>query len=168
MTCTAPRRVAVILVSLLVVTLTACSFPSVRAAATKFIQETYENCVRFFTEDSSCEQISEHYQISELPDGFVEESVIEDAARYTVVYQNDVGNRIVFSQSITDDYWIDIDSENGKLYERNVSDMDVSIYESEDCIVAIWLHEQYAFNITCYGGIDLDQIIMLISSVHLQ
>lgn len=43
MTSTVPKRFAVIMASLLIITLTACSIPSVRAAVVGFIKETYGN-----------------------------------------------------------------------------------------------------------------------------
>ena len=61
MTSTAPKRFAVIMASLLIITLTACSIPSVRAAVVGFIKETYDNCVRLFTGDVGSNKISDQY-----------------------------------------------------------------------------------------------------------
>ncbi len=50
MTNTVPKRVAAVAAAFLLIALTACSIPSVRAAATKFIRETFDSYVHFFTE----------------------------------------------------------------------------------------------------------------------
>ena len=75
MTNTVPKRVAAVAVAFLLIALTACSIPSVRAAATKFIRETFDSYVHFFTEKSERRQITEHYRLTELPDGYAEEIV---------------------------------------------------------------------------------------------
>lgn len=43
MTNTVPKRVAAVAAAFLLIALTACSIPSVRAAATKFIRETFDS-----------------------------------------------------------------------------------------------------------------------------
>ena len=45
---------------------------------------------------------------------------------------------------------------------------DVSIYESAGVMVAVWLHNQYAFNLTVYGDYGIDLMIKLIDSVQRQ
>ena len=59
MTSTVPKRIAVIMASLLIITLTACSIPSVRAAVVGFIKETYDNCIRLFTGGVGSNNISD-------------------------------------------------------------------------------------------------------------
>lgn len=168
MTSTAPKRIAVIMASLMVILLTACSIPSVRAAVVSFMQETHDTFVRFFTGDTGTNQIIEQYfiDIKDLPDGFTEIDVIENAASFVHVYQNNDGDKIILSQSISTDYEIDIDNEHGKLYEIDISGMNVSVYESDDCMVAVWLQAQYAFDLTVYGDYDMDFMMHLIEGVQ--
>lgn len=77
MTNTVPKRVAAVAAAFLLIALTACSIPSVRAAATKFIRETFDSYVHFFTEKSERRQITEYYRLTELPDGYAEEIVVK-------------------------------------------------------------------------------------------
>ena len=49
MTNTIPKRVAAVFVAIMLIALTACSIPTVRAAVVDFIKETYDNCIRLFT-----------------------------------------------------------------------------------------------------------------------
>lgn len=95
MTSTVPKRIAVIMASLLIITLTACSIPSVRAAVVGFIKETYDNCIRLFTGGVGSNNISDQYGITELPDGFAEIGRKESDARCIVCYQNEKGDQIV-------------------------------------------------------------------------
>ena len=145
-----------------------CSIPSVRAAATKFIRETFDSYVHFFTEKSERRQITEHYRLTELPDGYAEEIVVKNDSCCISFYQNEEGDRIIFAQSVTEDFAIDVDNENGKHSQIDLSGTDVSIYESAGVMVAVWLHNQYAFNLTVYGDYGIDLMIKLIDSVQRQ
>lgn len=168
MTNTVPKRVAAVAVVFLLIELSACSIPSIRSAAIKFITETYDSCVHFFTEKSERRQITEYYRLTELPDGYAEESVVKNDACYISFYQNEEGDRIIFAQNVTEDFAIDVDNENGKHSQINLSGTDVSIYESAGVMVAVWLHDQYAFSLTAYGDYGIDLMIKLIDSVQKQ
>ena len=168
MTSRAPKRFAVIMASLLIITLTACSIPSVRAAVVGFIKETYNNCIRLFTDDGGRNKLSEQYGFTALPDGFTEISRKESNARYIVSYQKANGDQIILTQSIAEDYSIFLDNENGELSEIDLSGTNVSVYESDDCTVAIWLQDSYAFHLTIYGDYDIDYIIDLVGTVQRQ
>lgn len=168
MTNTIPKRVAAVFIAIMLIALTACSIPTVRAAVVDFIKETYENCIHLFTGETGSKKISEHYVLTELPDGFVETSSFDKDTRCVVVYQNEVNEQIILSQSKTEDYWIAIDVEKGEISEISLSGKNVTIYESEDCMVAVWLQDQYAFDLTVYGSCDMDEMIKLIESVKRQ
>lgn len=168
MTSTAPKRAAVIMASLLLITLIAYSRPLVRAAVVNFIKETYDNCIRLLMKEEGVNKISDRYDLMELPNGFTEISRTENDARCITSFQNENGDQIILTQSITEDYTIFLDNENGNLSEINLSGMNVSIYESDDCMVAVWLQDQYAFHLTVYGDYDIDFMIKLIGAVQRQ
>ncbi len=168
MTNTIPKRVAAVFVAIMLIALTACSIPTVRAAVVDFIKETYDNCIRLFTGETGSKKISAHYVLTDLPDGFEEISTTETGTRNIVSYQNANGDQIILTQSITEDYAIFLDNENGDLSEINLSGMKVSVYESDDCMVAIWLQDQYAFHLTIYGDYDMDFIIKQVGAVKRQ
>lgn len=168
MTNTVPKRAAAIVIAIMLISLTACSIPSVRAVVVDFIKETYENCIHLFTGESGSQKISEHYELTELPDGFEEISITETSTRSIVSYQNANGDQIILTQSITEDYSIFLDNENGDLSEINLSGMRVSVYESDNCMVAVWLQDQYAFHLTVYGDYDMDLMIKLVGMVQRQ
>ena len=81
---------------------------------------------------------------------------------------NEAGDRIILCASVTEDFVIDVDNENGKHSQIDLSGTDVSIYESAGVMVAVWLHDQYAFNLTVYGDYGIDLMIKLIDSVQRQ
>lgn len=168
MTNTIPKRVAAVFVAIMLIALTACSIPTVRAAVVDFIKETYDNCIRLFTGETGSKKISAHYVLTDLPDGFEEISTTETGTRNIVSYQNANGDQIILTQSITEDYAFFLDNENGDLSEINLSGMKVSVYESDDCMVAIWLQDQYAFHLTIYGDYDMDSIIKQVGAVKRQ
>lgn len=83
-------------------------------------------------------------------------------------YQKANGDQIILTQSIAEDYSIFLDNENGELSEIDLSGTNVSVYESDDCTVAIWLQDSYAFHLTIYGDYDIDYIIDLVGTVQRQ
>ena len=168
MTNTIPKRVAAVFVAIILIAMNDCSIPTVRAAVVDFIKETYDNCIRLFTGETGSKKISAHYVLTDLPDGFEEISTTETGTRNIVSYQNANGDQIILTQSITEDYAIFLDNENGDLSEINLSGMKVSVYESDDCMVAIWLQDQYAFHLTIYGDYDMDFIIKQVGAVKRQ
>ena len=168
MTSTLPRKLAVIAASLLIVTLAACSIPSVRTAVTTFFRDTYDSFVHFFTDDTGTGQILTQYVLADIPDGFSEAESIEDDTFCIHVYINDADNEIVLSQSITSDYSIYLDNEQSEITDVVISGMDVSILDSPEnnCKAAIWLADGYAFELTVYGDYDLDFIVQLVLAVE--
>lgn len=109
-----------------------------------------------------------YYRLTELPDGYAEEIVVKNDSCCISFYQNEAGDRIIFAQSVTEDFAIDVDNENGKHSQIDLSGTDVSIYESAGVMVAVWLHDQYAFSLTVYGDCGIDLMIKLIDSVQRQ
>ena len=85
-----------------------------------------------------------------------------------VCYQNEKGDQIVLTQSITEDHSIFLDNENGELSEITLSDMNISVYKFDDCTVGIWLQDEYAFHLTVYGDYDMDFIMKLVGAVKRQ
>lgn len=120
-----------------------CSIPSVRTAVVNFIKETYENCIHLFTveDDVGSKRISVRYGLTELPDGFTEIKRTETDPMYITHYQNSDGDEIILTQCITDQFSIHMDNENGIISEITLSGMSVTIYESDNCIVAVWLQD---------------------------
>ena len=161
MTNTVPKRVAAVAAAFLLIALTACSIPSVRAAATKFIRETFDSYVHFFTEKSERRQITEHYRLTELPDGYAEEIVVKNDSCCISFYQNEAGDRIIFAQSVTEDFVIDTPTKSTeKVVAKDTGDIfkfeadveftegtrtfGVRFYEDEDKAESY----QFVFNVT--------------------
>lgn len=138
-----------------------------RAAVVDFIKETYENCIHLFTGEAGSKKISKHYILTELPEGFVETKTDDSDASFVVVYQNEKGDKIILSQNITEGHWIDIDNEYGNISEIDISGIKVTLYEFDDCIVAVWIQDQYAFNLTVYGEYNIELIIRMIEAIRL-
>ena len=128
---------------------------------------TYENCIHLFTGEAGSKKISKHYILTELPEGFVETKTDDSDASFVVVYQNEKGDKIILSQNITEGHWIDIDNEYGNISEIDISGIKVTLYEFDDCIVAVWIQDQYAFNLTVYGEYNIELIIRMIKAIRL-
>lgn len=166
MTSTAPKRVAAAGIAMILIVLTAYGIPAVREPVKAFFKETYENCVRFFIGNAGAGKITEHYTLTELPDGFEAVHTVDNDASFTVAYRNKDGEEIILSQSIGADYWIDIDTRHGTITEIDLSGITVNLYETDGCMVALWQQDGYAFDLTVYGSLDREQVLRLVDSVQ--
>ena len=170
MTNTIPKRVAVVVITIMLIALTACSIPTVRAAVVEFFKETYENCIHLFTgeDEDGSKRISACYGLTELPDGFTEINRMETDPMYITHYQNSDGDEIILTQSITDQFSIHMDNEHGTISEITVLGMNITIYESDNYLIAVWLQDGYTFDLTVRGNCDMDLLIRMIEAVQLQ
>ncbi len=55
----------------------------------------------------------------------------------------------------------------GNISEIDISGIKVTLYEFDDCIVAVWIQDQYAFNLTVYGEYNIELIIRMIEAIRL-
>lgn len=162
---TASKRVAVIVLVLVMLFTTACSVKAIREPIVRFLSEVYETFTEYFFEGEKTNVITEKYQISAIPTGFSEESVFETDMVITVVYQNAQNNTIHFTQSITDGTTIFLDSEKGDRKTIAVSEYEVHLYSQNGVLFAMWVHDGYYFEVVCYGDFSENHMISLIQSV---
>jgi len=146
--------------------LTACSIPSVRAAVVSFITETFDNCVHFFTRDLGANSITRRYQLQDLPEGFTEHFRDESDAAVSIFYKRDNGETLCFTQSAADSFDASIDNEFGELTMLSHQDIDVYLYETAGCLHAMWLYDGYAFELTYYGDCSRDDVLKLIEALE--
>lgn len=162
---TASKRVAVIILVLVMLFTTACSVKAIREPIVRFLTEVYETFTEYFFDGEKTSVITEKYQISAIPDGFIEESVLETDTAIYVVYRNGENNTIHYTQAVTDETSINLDTEKANSKTLAVSGCEVYLYLQENVIYGMWTHDGYYFEIVCYGDFSEDDVIGLIQSV---
>lgn len=162
---TASKRAAVIVLVLVMLFTTACSVKAIREPIVRFLTEVYETFTEYFFEGEKTSVISEQYYISAIPDGFVEESAYETDTTINIVYRSGENNTIHYTQAVTDETTIYLDTEKADSKTITVSEYEVHLYTQEGVLYAMWTSNGYYFEIICYGDFSEDDIVGLIQSV---
>lgn len=162
---TAYKRVAIICVVLLTMLTTACSVKAIREPIVNFFTEVYESFTRYFFEGDTADTIIKEYSLNVLPDGFEQTNKMQNDISITTILENDSGDIIEFTQTITTDTEHLLDSEHNDVNEIVVADKTVHILENYGTTQAVWVCDGYCFKITTYGNVNIDIIMQLIESV---
>lgn len=159
------KRLAVILVVIMVLFTTACSIDAIRESIVNFIMEVTDAFYDFIYNGEVIETISYEYQLVPVPDGFVEVTVERTDSTVIRTYIDGSGNQIVLSQNISADTTVAVDSEKGTITTVTVNDVEAVIYEYDNFAQAVWASDSYVFLLIYYGDIDIDTMQDIISSV---
>lgn len=163
---TASKRVAVIILVFVMLFTPACSVKAIREPIVRFLTEVYETFTEYFFEGEKTSVITEKYYIWAIPDGFVEESAYETDTTINIVYRNGENNTIHYTQAVTDETTIYLDTEKADSKTITVSEYEVHLYEQEGVLYAMWTSNGYYFEILCYGDFSEDDMVSLIQSVN--
>ena len=159
------KRLAVILVAIMILFTTACGIDAIREPIVNFIMEVTDTFYDFIYNGEGTNTISYEYQLVPVPDGFEEVSVERTDASVIRKYIDNSENKIILSQNISDGTTIAIDSEKGTITTVTVNNIEAVIYEYDNVAQAIWSSDSYVFFLTYYGDIEIDAMQDLISSV---
>lgn len=164
---TVPKRIALIAAAAIMLFATACSVPEIREPIVKFFTEVHESFTEYFFEGDTAENavISEKYQLTSLPSGFIETNVYEDENLVSTTYKNENGDSIMLSQ-IVGTSSVSVDAEYGETKTLNVSGNEVHLYSDEGIMQAVWSHDTYLFELICYGNYSEQDMIDMIESVE--
>lgn len=163
---TASKRVAVIAVVLVMLFTTACSVEAIREPIVRFLIEVYESFTEYTFEGEKSDTITKEYQMSTVPEGFTQTDYFKDDAGITTTYENEQGDMIRFSQTITSGTDITIDGEHAKTKIVDVSGREVQLYLREDISVAFWIEDIYMLKIVYHGTISEQNIIDIIQTIE--
>lgn len=159
------KRLAVILVAIMILFTTACGVDAIREPIVNFIMEVADTFYDFIYNGEVTNTISYEYQLVPVPDGFEEVSVERTDPTVIRTYIDGSGNQIVLSQNISDGTTVAIDSEKGTITTVTVNNIEAVIYEYDNVAQAIWSSDSYVFFLTYYGDIEINAMQDLISSV---
>ena len=59
-----------------------------------------------------------------------------------------------------------LDNEQGTIKTQILSDTEILIYSSDDCIIANWVQDNYNMILSCIGDFNESEVIKMIESVR--
>ncbi len=163
---TAYKRVAIICIIILALLTTACSVKVIREPIVNFFTEVYESFTRYFFEGDTANTITKEYSLKVLPDGFKQTNKTQSDILIITEYQNEHGDIIEFTQSSTKRVEHTFDNEKANVYTEMLNNLEVKIYDSYDTKQAVWIKDEYSFNLICYGDISIEAIKHLIENME--
>jgi len=148
---TATKRVAVIILAVLVISGSAMSVKAIREPVVNTIIEIYEKFTKLFFSDNDTPEntinIDVLYNISHLPESFSEKENLTFEKMRVVSWENDFGEIIELQQSILGSEY-KLDTEENALTEINFGNVKGHSYVSKGYENWIWHNEVYVFHLS--------------------
>lgn len=110
-------------------------------------------------------ELSVHYELSQLPEGYTEREQILSALNNMIVYSNENDELIVFQQCIIDTSFR-INTENAVTKEVSVDGITFYCTDLNNTSTLLWEQEGYAFSLDC--PFSSDEAIKIARSVTLR
>lgn len=161
-----PKKVAIVMLFLLLLLTTACGIPAVREAFEGFITELRNGGYEMEVEGAKTTHIEKILLPYYVPEGFTEFNKIVNEGAVILEYENEVGERIIYSQSPTCNNNIFWDAENAEISSVQINGHNTYISSLGDTQDALWLQDNYLITITCIGDIKYEVIVEMIKNVR--
>lgn len=167
---TAGRRVACIIVAIIVFSASAMSVKAIREAVFDFITKIFSDhnvvTVESGTEIGYPETIETEYHISELPDGFETMDIIRNDVSIDISYFND-DKYILFSQytkSVYEEYFDNEYTDFEKIFDETGQEYMLIITEAD--FTVIWDNGAYVLQII--SNLDKEETLKLCKSTKMK
>lgn len=160
------KRAACFAAVFVMLCLTACSVPAIRESIVNFIIEKTDISNDYEFEGNITDTISREYEMTYIPEGFTLTDTFRSDPGITKTYENEAGDRIRFSQIITDGGWLSVDSERSEFKILEVAGNETHLYTWDGISFAMWSEDSYLFEISYHGTISEEDLIKLIESVE--
>lgn len=163
---TAGKKVAVILLGLLILGLASLSVKAVRTSVVEFITTVFERYFVVSLDGDTKNQIKKRYDIL-VPDGFQITGCTESEIRIRTEYKNNERKAVIlFSQGISDGTQLTIDRETSKSESVDLDGTEISMTKGAKITYAAWTNDGYVFELTCYGAFKDNELFEMIRSVN--
>lgn len=160
------RKRAVLIAAIIVMLMTAAfSVSAIREPIVKFFVELHETFAHYVMDGDKRDAITTEYQITKLPDGFVQTDKKENPTRIMTTYENSVGDILELLQTITKGVDMFVDTENSEEKIITVLDREIHVYTRPGFVQAIWVQGTSLMTLTHYGEMDTAEIVEIIQSI---
>lgn len=161
------RKRAVLIAAIIIMLMTAAlSVSAIREPIVNFFVELHETFAHYVMDGDKSDTITTKYQITKLPDGFVQTDKKENPTRIMTTYENASGDVLELLQGITEGVDMFVDTENSEEKIITVSDREVRIYTRPGFVQAIWAQGTSIMTVTHYGDMNTDEIVEIIQSIE--
>ena len=167
----AVKRVAVVIITMLVIGCATLSIGAVRRAVAGFFTDIYESFTRLTVADDQYDNlktiIEEVYTLGEVPEGYV--LAYESRGIGSNVYQwYNNGEQIELFQMAAAVGSSTIDAEDNPYQELYVGDFEGLYLVDENYRWIAWVYDGYLFEITCPLSITESELINMAKSIKIQ
>lgn len=161
--CTGGRRVACIIIAIIILSVSSLSVRAVREAIHDFIMSIFGNHTTVSVNSDSEREypttIEEEYEISNLPDGFeLADHNRDDGVLFSSYFNGD--KYIFFEQFVHDSYSVNVDNEHSEIeHYTDESGQEYLIQNTGQDYCITWDNENYILKIT--SNLNKNDIISL-------
>lgn len=164
---TAGRRIASFLVAALVAaSVTTISVEALREPVFQFFAEVYEKFTQVFFVDDEPKTSTAEFKIripTFVPEGYVVESKVETDTVHKIVYSNNNGSRIRYSQQFKESVALQADTEGVQYTNVVVGDYQAITYSNKGFLYIVFSDDKYTY--TFSGNIYMDELQKMAESL---
>lgn len=164
------RRIAAILLACIVAFggVMACS-PTARAAFIRWVMEWHDNNIRYIYSGDQNKDILPPFEITELPDGYVEKSRDVAPGLVAVTYENQTGDVLYLVYNFMHQgSQTDIILNEDSVFNVMVNQMKGYFFEpaiSEGINTVMWIDEVQNIHFSLDGNFEMDELLRIAESV---
>lgn len=166
------KQVAIVFIVFAVIFSTAMTVDAFREPVVDFIIKTYDKFSSFFVEQNTLsdtneflfEEIETQFSPQKLPDDFSVSKQFGTDYLCVMIWKNKTNEYIEFYQC-TASTAMNINTENVKLSQRAVEDMQLYYYTQNNVTSYVWYKDGYAFSLNTPDYFTFEQIEEIIKSV---
>ena len=159
LTNTARKRVILIAAILVLLMISGCSVPSIRAHFVSFYREVRESAFQYHLKGEKRDTIAQEYNLTQIPEGFERVTHISSEADslkteiYTV-YESADHDTLELVQNI-EALSVPVGGQNYDHHEVRINGMAVDIYIGTIYSQAVWTMDGYFMNLTYNGATNI-------------
>lgn len=162
----AKRVAAALIAAVLLLLMVGFTSERIRSSVAGFFVETFGDHVEYFDPAITKTSIEEEYGLVPVPEGFEEEVKTRGDKLVVTWYQDSGENAIVLMQFAGKDASLNVDSEHGEFYDKQVEGRIVHFNTGGSVISATWIENGYLFSLSLPSGVDTILIEQLIISLR--
>lgn len=166
------KRIAVILLTCIVAFGGVMAFnPTARAAFIRWVMEWHDNNIGYVYSGDQNEDILPQFEITELPDGYVENSRDTAPGLASITYENQAGDVLYLVYNFMHQgAQTDITLNEDKVFEVMVNQMKGYFFEStisEGLNTVMWIDEAQSIHFSLDGNFNMKELLHIAESVSL-
>lgn len=166
---TRAKKFVIAVAALIILLSSTMTVPAVRKPVVDFIIKTYHEFSTYFISESdsqgSLDKIKNECIPSYIPQGFSEKTRIPGDISLLIIWENDKGDSLSFSQNLLS-LQGNIDTEEVTVQKFMINNLEITSYENKNRRVYMWNTLDYSFSLDVPSTMKFSEIEKIISSVE--